>query len=92
MTPKKIGQDVLSKKRGAILSGKDAEEFERWQEEQLSKEEEREERPKSQVELKYKMPDEQPNDEQLEKSQAEIKSEFAEWEAKKQKNQGSINE
>jgi hypothetical protein len=67
----KIGRDVINKK-GAILSGKDAEDFERFQEEQLAKEEEREEKPKSQVELKSKMPEEpEPTTEQINKAMAE---------------------
>jgi hypothetical protein len=76
--PKKIGRDVLDKKGGAILSGKDAEDFERFQEEQLDKEEEREEKPKSEVELKSKMPDEkEPSADELARERAEIQEDMA---------------
>jgi hypothetical protein len=74
---KKIGRDVIDKK-GAILSGKDAEDFERFQEERLAKEEEREEKPKSQVELKSKMPEEpEPSADQLARERAEMQEDMA---------------
>jgi hypothetical protein len=54
----KIGKDVLEKKASAIISSpKESEEFEEWRAQQ---QEEREEKPKSEVELKSKMPDEVP--------------------------------
>jgi hypothetical protein len=67
MPKQKIGRDIIEKKTsGLISSPKEEEEFEKWQEEQLAKEEEKEEKPKFQVKIKSKIPEEpEPSAEQL---------------------------
>lgn len=83
MGKQKIGKDVTSGK-DAILSGKDAEDFERWQAEQLAKAEEKEEKPKRQVELKSKMPEEpEPTADQYARELAKEYEEMAKWRAKR---------
>ena len=73
MGKQKIGRDITEKKGSAIISSpKESEEFEQWKEEQ------KEERPKEQVEIKSKMPEEgQPTDEELNRAKAEEMAEMA---------------
>jgi hypothetical protein len=73
MGKQKIGRDITEKKGSAIISSpKESEEFEQWKEEQ------KEERPKEQVEIKSKMPDEgQPTDEELARAKEQEMAEFA---------------
>jgi len=79
--PKKIGKDVINKKGTAIISTpKESEEFEKWQEEQLRKEEEREQKPKVKAKLESRMPEEpEPSADELAKEKAKDYEEMAKW-------------
>ena len=60
MPKERIGEDVTKKKAKGILPPSEAEKFKKWREKR-----EKQKKQKAQEEIKEKMPEEQPTDEQL---------------------------